>query len=185
VAAAAGALALGATLVGFTAAVIAAVLWSRWIDRDGTSPGGARSGRVLVCMPPDRDATVELEEGRGLADRLGASLFAACVLTAGTSALESTTGNSMLSANIALAERLGATVVQVRSEDVAAALALVAEREAATHVVLGHSGPATDLWHAAGVVGAFVRLSRGLEIQVVGQPAGTREAARAVGRGLL
>jgi K+-sensing histidine kinase KdpD len=119
-------------------------------------------------MPPHRDASAELEEGRNLAARTGASLCAACVLPEGTATLQRRAPAAALAGNIALAQRLGATVVQVESGDVATALVDVAEREAVTHVVLGHTGDPAHLLRTTGVVGTFVRFSRGLEIRVIG-----------------
>jgi two-component system sensor histidine kinase KdpD len=123
--------------------------------------------RVLVAISTERPADTVLAAGAALAASLQASLLAAFVRAIGLASPPHAGG--ILDANIRRAEALGATVIEVESDDVADALIAVAEREAVTHVVFGRPRQ-SGLLDPASTVGAFVRRSCGLEIQVVDDP---------------
>ena len=80
----------------------------------------------------------------------------------------------VLADNIARAQILGATVVRVRSDDVAEGLSALAHREGVTHVVLGSPNGLRSLVDPGSIIGAFVARSTGMEVQVVGSSAGVR-----------
>jgi K+-sensing histidine kinase KdpD len=142
--------------------------------------------RVLVCMPPTRDAREELEAGARLAHDLGGVLFAACVMTRREDSGEPAPGadDAILAGNAACAESLGATLVRVTAHDVAEGLVALADREGITHAVFGEGGRPVKLFDAETIIGALVSRTRVIEVLVVArQPSEASSSRRALARG--
>jgi K+-sensing histidine kinase KdpD len=120
-------------------------------------------------MTPTRSAEALLTEGARLAHSLGAVLVAGYVVTE-----HRAQDHAILDDNVALAKRLGATVVSTTASDVSDGLVALAEREGVTHAILGHSDHPATLFDPGSVVAAFVSRSRGVQVQVVGRPTSGR-----------
>lgn len=104
--------------------------------------------RVMVCMSSNAAAPRVIRTGARIAGRLGSRWYAVYVET---SRPESGPNADALAANIALAERLGATVVRVKAENPSAGLIAFAQREGITHVIFGQTarGRWEQLWRGS------------------------------------
>jgi len=107
--------------------------------REGLEPGLIPE-RVMVSMSSSTSAPQVIRAGARIAARLGARWYAVYVETPREAPDRITAVNkSQLAQNIALAERLGATVVRVRAERPADGLIAFAQREGITHVIFGQT----------------------------------------------
>ncbi len=96
--------------------------------------------RVMVCLSSSGDAGRVLRAGARVAGRLGAKWYAVYVETPSEQPGRiSSPHQAALSANIALATRLGGSVVRVKAARPADGLIAFAQREGITHVVFGQS----------------------------------------------
>jgi two-component system sensor histidine kinase KdpD len=99
------------------------------------------SDRVMVCMSSSARAPRVIAMGADLAERLGARWYAVYVQTPEEHPARIGRGDAeALRRNMALAERLGATIVKVRASDAAEGLVAFAKREGITHAIFGESG---------------------------------------------
>ncbi len=104
-------------------------------------PLAADAERVMVCMSSQPSATARLlRHGARLAGGINSRWFVVYVRTAHES-IERIDSVSLraLTDNIRMARELGAEVVRLEGDDVVAALATFARREAITHAVLGRT----------------------------------------------
>jgi len=104
-----------------------------------------------------------------MAGRLGARWYAVYVETPGEAPGRiEPADREALSRNIALAERLGATVVRVRADRTADGLIALAKREGITHVIFGQSGRSRleILWKGS-TLRRFLEEVRDAAVQVV------------------
>jgi len=107
--------------------------------REGLEPGLIPE-RVMVSMSSSTSAPQVIRAGARIAARLGARWYAVYVETPREARDRITAVNkSQLAQNIALAERLGATVVRVKAERPADGLIAFAQREGITHVIFGQT----------------------------------------------
>jgi K+-sensing histidine kinase KdpD len=125
--------------------------------------------RILACIPASRSADAELKAAAALAGRLEGTLLAGHVTAPGFGGRSRPVGQA-LSKNIALAEKLGATVITIEADDVAVGLIAMAQREGVTHAMFGHRGDPSALFAKGSIVATFAGASRGVEIQVIGVP---------------
>jgi two-component system, OmpR family, sensor histidine kinase KdpD len=94
----------------------------------------------MVCVSSSVEAARVIRNGARAAGRLGARCYAVYVETPKERPERlNPKDRETLATNIALAERLGATIVRVRAPRPAAGLIEFARREGITHVVLGES----------------------------------------------
>lgn len=111
----------------------------------------ATNDRLLVCIGPSPTSARVLRAARRLADRLGAGLIAVHVAAADPAALADS-DRERLTANLRLAERLGAELVELAGVDVAAEVLEYAVRRNVTKIVVGKTiAPRSDagVWSAA------------------------------------
>ena len=107
--------------------------------REGLEPGLIPE-RVMVSMSSSASAPKVLRAGARIAARLGARWYAVYVETPREApARINPQDRKHLEDNIALAERLGATVVRVKAERPADGLIAFAQREGITHVIFGQT----------------------------------------------
>ncbi len=107
--------------------------------REGLEPGLIPE-RVMVCMSSSASAPQVIRAGARIAARLGVRWYAVYVETPHEAPDRINQQDRMhLDQNIALAERLGATVVRVRAERPADGLIAFAQREGITHVIFGQT----------------------------------------------
>jgi two-component system sensor histidine kinase KdpD len=107
--------------------------------REGLEPGLIPE-RVMVCMSSSASAPQVIRAGARIASRLAARWYAVYVETPREAPDRiSSQDKTQLGQNIALAERLGATVVRVRAERPADGLIAFAQREGITHVIFGQT----------------------------------------------
>jgi two-component system, OmpR family, sensor histidine kinase KdpD len=96
--------------------------------------------RVMVCMSSNPEAARVIRTGSRIAGRLGAHWYAVYVETPRELPDRiRREDREALGRNIALAERLGATVVRVKAGRPADGLIAFAKREGITHVIFGQS----------------------------------------------
>ena len=96
--------------------------------------------RVMVGMSSNAEAAKVIRAGARIAGRLGARWYAVYVETPRErSGRISPKDREGLDRNIALAEKLGATVVRVKADKPAEGLIAFAQREGITHVIFGQS----------------------------------------------
>jgi two-component system sensor histidine kinase KdpD len=121
--------------------------------------------RVMVAFDGRPHSSQLLREGWRLSSALKAPFLAVTVITPSQAKL--LTGHS-LGENIRLAEDLGAEVVRVEGDNVAAELAKIARARHVTRIVIGQ--PSRSRWHEflfGSVVNRLLRESTGADIQVV------------------
>ena len=137
-------------------------------QREGLEPALIPE-RVMVCMSSAAEAPRVLRTGARIAGRLGARWYAVYVETPreAPGRIEAR-DREALSRNIALAERLGATVVRVRADRPADGLIEFAKREGITHVIFGQSARSRleILWKGS-TINRFLDEVRDAAIQVV------------------
>jgi two-component system sensor histidine kinase KdpD len=108
-------------------------------EREGLEPA-LLPERVMVCLSSNVEAGRVLRTGARIAGRLGARWYAVYVETPGERGDRIAADNrDALTRNIALAEKLGATVVRVKADRPAEGLIAFAQREGITHVIFGQS----------------------------------------------
>ena len=108
-------------------------------QREGLEPALIPE-RVMVCMSSASEAPRVLRTGARIAGRLGARWYAVYVETPREAPGRIEPAHRQaLARNIALAERLGATVVRVKADKPADGLIAFAKREGITHVIFGQS----------------------------------------------
>jgi two-component system, OmpR family, sensor histidine kinase KdpD len=107
--------------------------------REGLEPGLIPE-RVMVSMSSSTSAPQVIRAGARIASRLGARWYAVYVETPREAPDRiSAQDKAQLAQNIALSERLGATVVRVKAERPADGLIAFAQREGITHVIFGQT----------------------------------------------
>jgi two-component system sensor histidine kinase KdpD len=107
--------------------------------REGLEPGLIPE-RVMVCMSSSASAPQVVRAGARIASRLAARWYAVYVETPREAPDRiGAADKTQLAQNIALAERLGATVVRVKAERPADGLIAFAQREGITHVIFGQT----------------------------------------------
>jgi two-component system sensor histidine kinase KdpD len=132
-------------------------------DIEGTWPA---ADRVLVCIGPSPFGIRVLRAARRLADTLNAEVIAAHIETPRFEARQEDREN--LSANVKLAEELGAEIVSLPGKDVAEAVVELASERNATHIVLGHPRHHKLKEIATGsVVDRVLARSKGVSIHVI------------------
>jgi two-component system, OmpR family, sensor histidine kinase KdpD len=108
-------------------------------QREGLEPG-LMPERVMVCMSSSTSSPRVIRAGARIASRLGARWYAVYVVTpAEQPGRIKSADREQLGRNIALAERLGATVVRATADRPADGLVAFAQREGITHVIFGQS----------------------------------------------
>ncbi len=131
------------------------------IDR----PWGSRE-QVLVAVGPSPSSERLIRAGKRAAERLDAAWEVAAVDRPSRPLGER--DRDRLEAHLRLAESLGAEIVRLRGEDVAAALLTHAKRRGVTRVVVGK--PTHARWRdllTGGLVDALIRGSGEIEVHVV------------------
>lgn len=133
--------------------------------------GVADAERVMVCMASQPSATPRLlRRGARLAGGLNSHWFVVYVRTAGEAPERITTpALRSLSDNITLARELGAEVVRLEGDDVAATLARFARARNITHAVFGRTR--LPVWRErlrGSVLDRFMRLAPEVDVLVVG-----------------
>jgi len=137
------------------------------------------TGRVMLCMTPDRSAATELMAAAFLAQELQIPWFAAYVVCPprGWRRVLAQRESEELAHNIKLASTLGASVVRVSAPDVTDGLAGLVSREGVTHAVFGPTVRSRSPKTPGPTVQGFVRRARGVEIRVVAEPQPVERAA--------
>jgi two-component system sensor histidine kinase KdpD len=137
-------------------------------QREGLEPALIPE-RVMVCMSSAAEAPRVLRTGARIAGRLGARWYAVYVETPreAPGRIEHEDRDA-LARNVALAERLGATVVRVRADRPADGLIAFAKREGITHVIFGQSARSRFeiLWKGS-TLNRFLEEVRDAAVQVV------------------
>ena len=137
-------------------------------EREGLEPGLVPE-RVMVCMSASEWAPRVLRTGARIAGRLRARWYAVYVETP----IESpgrirSKDRDQLTANLALAEELGATVVRVRADRPADGLIAFAQREGITHVIFGQTARSRwDLLTKGSTLNRFLQEVKDAAVQVV------------------
>jgi len=136
--------------------------------REGLEPAQIPE-KVMVAMSTSSTAQKLLRTGARIAGRLGAVWYAVHVDTseaAGSHAKPEEA--SQLRRNIELAEELGATIEQIKSDKVADALIAFAQREGITHVIFGQS--ARSRWEIllkGSIINRFLASVKDAAVQVI------------------
>lgn len=133
---------------------------------DASWPAGERA---LVCVDAQPAAQHLLRRGWRMADRLHAELVAVFVETPAW-ARASIEEKRQLEENLRFAEDLGAQVLRVSGQDVAAEVARVAYKKNAGSIVIGHSrhGRLHEFLRGS-IVGKLLRRVRDVDVHVVAE----------------
>ena len=127
--------------------------------------------RLLVCIGPGPLGNRLVRNGRILASQLDAEWFAVYVETPGIIQLSSTR-QDRLTATLRLAERLGAKVLKLQGQSVAATIAEYATAHNITKVVVGKSQHSRWLQLLRGsMVDQLIRQSENIDVYVVSSKA--------------
>lgn len=128
--------------------------------------------KVMVSMSSSHTARKLLRAGARIAGRLGAVWYAVYVETQREEPSRiSPEGAKQLAENMALAEKLGATVVQLKAKRVADGLIDFAKREGITHVIFGQSARSRwDILLNGSVLNRFLSEVKDAAVQII--PAG-------------
>lgn len=137
-------------------------------QREGLEPALIPE-RVMACMSSSPAAPRVIRAGARIAGRLGARWYSVYVET--PNAIDRRLDPALkesLSANIRLAESLGATVVRVKADRPADGLIAFAKREGITHVIFGQSARSRweILWKGS-TLNRFLDEVRDAAVQVV------------------
>jgi two-component system sensor histidine kinase KdpD len=137
-------------------------------EREGLEPGLVPE-RVMVCMSPAASAPRVIRTGARIAGRLGSRWYAVYVETPGEAPDRiNRRDREQLAAHIALAERLGATVVRVRADRPADGLIAFAQREGITHVIFGQTARSRwELLAKGSTLNRFLQEVKDAAVQVV------------------
>lgn len=137
-------------------------------EREGLEPGLVPE-RVMVCMSAATSAPRVIRAGARIAGRLGTRWYAVYVETPREApARIAQPTRDQLSANIALAEQLGATVVRVRADRPADGLIAFAQREGITHVIFGQTARSRwEILTRGSTLNRFLQDVRDAAVQVV------------------
>ena len=136
--------------------------------REGLEPGLIPE-RVMVCMSSAGSGPKVLRTGARIAGRLGARWYAVYVETPDEAPGRIKDGDKVqISASIALAEQLGATVVRVRADRPADGLIAFAQREGITHVIFGQTARSRwELLTRGSTLNRFLQEVKDAAVQVV------------------
>jgi two-component system sensor histidine kinase KdpD len=136
--------------------------------REGLEPAFMPE-RVMVGMSSYANAQRVIRTGARIAGRLGARWYAVYVETPRERPGRiQPQDKAALTRNIALAESLGATVVQVRANHPSEGLIAFAAREGITHVIFGQTARSRwDLLVHGSIIDRFLREVRDAAVQVV------------------
>ncbi|MGB8706343.1 MAG: sensor histidine kinase KdpD [Dehalococcoidia bacterium] len=127
--------------------------------------------RLLVCIGPGPMGNRLVRNGRILASQLDAEWFAVYVETPGIIPLSSAQ-QDRLEATLRLAERLGAKVLKLQGQSVAATIAEYTNAHNITKVVVGKSQHSRWLQLLRGsVVDQLIRRSENVDVYIVGSKA--------------
>jgi two-component system sensor histidine kinase KdpD len=137
-------------------------------EREGLEPSFIPE-RVMVAMSSSVDAQRVIRSGARIAGRLGARWYAVYVETPRDSAGRiKPKYRDALGTNLALAERLGATVVRVKAHRVADGLIEFARREGITHVIFGQTARSRwEIFWGGSTVDRFLKEVRDAAVQVI------------------
>jgi two-component system sensor histidine kinase KdpD len=136
--------------------------------RDGLDPALIPE-RVMVCMSSSAMAARVLRTGARIAGKLGARWYAVYVETPAErpDRIRRTDADALMQ-NIALADRLGATVVRVRATRPADGLVAFARREGITRVIFGQSARSRwELVMKGSTIDRFLAEVKDAAVQVV------------------
>ena len=127
--------------------------------------------RVMVCMSSSADAPRLVRRGELMAMGLGASLYAVYVETPRERPDRiPPIDRDALARNMALAQRLGATVVRVKAGHTVDGLIEFARREGITHVILGQTQRTRwEILLRGSVLKRFLREVPDVSVQVLGE----------------
>jgi two-component system, OmpR family, sensor histidine kinase KdpD len=136
---------------------------------DAINQAGLIPERVMVCVSSAADAQRVIRAGARIANRLGANWYAVHVDTPGESPDRIRPRDAAaLQRNIALAEKLGGTVVRVKASRAADGLIAFAKREGISHVVFGQSARTRwELLIKGSILNRFLHEVGGASVQVV------------------
>ena len=137
-------------------------------QREGLEPALIPE-RVMVCTSAAAGAPRVLRTGARIAGRLGAKWYAVYVETPHEAPGRIPAADrEALARNLALAERLGATVVRVKADRAPDGLIAFAKREGITHVIFGQSARSRleILWKGS-TLNRFLEEVRDAAVQVV------------------
>jgi two-component system, OmpR family, sensor histidine kinase KdpD len=139
-------------------------------ERAGTR-GLSGPERVMVCMSSSADAPRLVRRGELMAAGLGACLYAVYVETAKERSDRITPKDrETLGRTMALAQRLGATVVRVTAARTIDGLIEFARREGITHVILGQTQRSRwDIFIRGSVLDRFLREVPDASVEVLGE----------------
>lgn len=128
--------------------------------------------KVMVSMSSSSTARKLLRAGARIAGRLGAVWYAVYVETQKEEPSRISPENAkQLAENIALAEKLGATVIKLKAKRAADGLIEFAKREGITHVIFGQSARSRwDILLNGSVLNRFLAEVKDAAIQII--PAG-------------
>jgi len=141
---------------------------AQYREREGLDPA-AIPEKVMVCMSSNQTAQKLLRTGARIAGRLGALWYAVYVETPheDPGRIKSTDAQQ-LAENIALAKKLGATVIKVKTKRAADGLIDFARREGITHVIFGQSARSRwDLLLKGSVIDRFLSEVKDAAVQVI------------------
>ena len=152
-------------------------------DGEETAWAATASERVMVAFDRRPHSSQLLREGWRLSSALKAPLLAVTVVSSEAARRskpmtgpEPQTGDAALQEQIRLAEDLGAEVILLEGDNVAAALAKIARARHITRIVIGQ--PSRSHWHElifGSVVNRLLRESTGADIQVVPERTPSRQ----------
>ncbi len=135
--------------------------------RETNAPGAASSGeKVLVAVPATEEAARLIRQGSRMAGRMNAKWIVAFVETNGITQTEE--AEAKLRESFSFARSLGATVVQLRGERIAATLIDFARAEGVTQIVIGATQRA--FWKrllSRSVVGELLSIAGEIGVMVV------------------
>jgi two-component system sensor histidine kinase KdpD len=136
--------------------------------REGLEPAFIPE-RVMVAMSSNVEAPRVLRTGARIAGRLGARWYAVYVETPREGAARiRPRDRDALAQNIALAERLGATVVRVKADRPADGLIAFAQREGITHVIFGQTARSRwSILFRGSTIDRFLKEVRDAAVQVI------------------
>lgn len=141
---------------------------AQYREREGLEPAPIPE-KVMVCVSSSPTAKKLLRAGSRIAGRLGSEWFAAYVETPQETAARITAEHAkQLAENLALAEELGATVVQLQAKNAADGLIDFARREGITHVIFGQSARSRwDILWRGSVLNRFLAEVKDAAVQII------------------
>ncbi len=141
---------------------------AQYREREGLEPAIIPE-KVMVCISSNQTVPKLIRTAARIAGRIGAHWYAVYVETPQENSENiKPTDARQLAKNIELAEQLGATVVKLKTQNVANGLILFAQREGITHVVFGQSARSRlELIFKGSVIDRFLDEVKDATVQVV------------------